>query len=155
MRLECWERFPRHLLQRKPLVSDPDLHHSTCVTQVPWCRSGSLTRGGGENVPSNPGACATCKVLRIWQEPHGICYFFWNIPISAPGEWLIDNFQCPLVRICMQMATLQSCATKRQFTTFCLQFKHQKEIQPIVTWGKCSSISFRRRSWTSGFMARS
>ena len=39
-----------HRLLRKPLVSDPGMHH------VPWCMSESLTRGGGENVP---GACAT------------------------------------------------------------------------------------------------
>ena len=29
------------------------------VTHVPWCISGSLTRGGGENVPGIPGACAS------------------------------------------------------------------------------------------------
>ena len=51
MRQECRERFPRHRLQRKPLVSDPDMHHDTCVTDVPWCMSESLNRGGGENVP--------------------------------------------------------------------------------------------------------
>ena len=39
---------PRGQLQRKPLVSDPGMHHGTCVTHVPWCMSGSLTRGGGE-----------------------------------------------------------------------------------------------------------
>ena len=26
-----------------PKVSDPDLHHGTCVTHVPWCMPGSLT----------------------------------------------------------------------------------------------------------------
>ena len=26
------------------LVSDPDMHHGMCVTHVPWCMSGSLTR---------------------------------------------------------------------------------------------------------------
>ena len=26
-----------------PLVSDPDMHHDTCVTHVPWCMPGSLT----------------------------------------------------------------------------------------------------------------
>ena len=31
-----WARFPRHWLQRKPLVSDPGMHHGTCVTHVPW-----------------------------------------------------------------------------------------------------------------------
>ena len=55
------ERFPRHRLQRKPLFSDPPpppppppppMHHGMCM-------SGSLTHGGGENVPGIPGACAT------------------------------------------------------------------------------------------------
>ena len=28
-----------------PRVSDPDMHHGTCVTHVPWCMLGSLTSG--------------------------------------------------------------------------------------------------------------
>ena len=28
-----------------PRVSDPDMHHNTCVTHVPWCMPGSLTSG--------------------------------------------------------------------------------------------------------------
>ena len=28
-----------------PPVSDPDMHHGTCVTYVPWCMVGSLTSG--------------------------------------------------------------------------------------------------------------
>ena len=28
-----------------PQVSDPDMHHGTCVTHVPWCKLGSLTSG--------------------------------------------------------------------------------------------------------------
>ena len=59
MRRECRGSFPRHLLHKKPLVSDPDMHHGTCITHVPWCMSGSLTHDGGENVPGIPGACAT------------------------------------------------------------------------------------------------
>ena len=62
--------FPRRRIQRKTLVSDPGMHHGTCVTHVPWCMSGLLTRGGGENVPGIPGACAPA-ILRIWQEAHG------------------------------------------------------------------------------------
>ena len=27
------------------LVRDPDMHHGTCVTHVPWCMTGSLTSG--------------------------------------------------------------------------------------------------------------
>ena len=61
--------FPRRWFQRKPLVSDPGMHHGTCVTHVPWCMSGSLTCGDGENVPGIPGACAPA-ILRIWQETH-------------------------------------------------------------------------------------
>ena len=57
---------PHRRFRMKPLVSDPGMHHGTCVTHVPWCMSGSLTCGGGENVP---GACAPA-ILRIWQEAH-------------------------------------------------------------------------------------
>ena len=28
-----------------PQVSDPDMHHGTCVTHVPWCMPGTLTGG--------------------------------------------------------------------------------------------------------------
>ena len=34
------ECFPCHRHQRKPLVSDPCMHHGTCVTHVPWCMPG-------------------------------------------------------------------------------------------------------------------
>ena len=61
--------FPRRRFQRKLLVSDPGMHHGTCVTHVPWCMSGSLICGGGENVPGIPGACAPA-ILCIWQEAH-------------------------------------------------------------------------------------
>ena len=34
MRRECRERFPHHQLKRKPLVSDPGMHHGTCVSHA-------------------------------------------------------------------------------------------------------------------------
>ena len=40
MHRECRERFPRP--QR---VSDPDMHHGTCVKHVLWCMPGLLTSG--------------------------------------------------------------------------------------------------------------
>ena len=73
MRRECRERFPRHRLQRKPLVSYFGMHHGTCVTHVPWCMSGSLTRAGGANVPGIPSACATRNftyLIRGLRKPH-------------------------------------------------------------------------------------
>ena len=35
------------------------------ITQVPWCMSGSLNRGGGGNVPEFP-AHAQPAILRLW-----------------------------------------------------------------------------------------
>ena len=63
MRRECRERFPRHRIQRKPLVS------GTCVTHVPWCMSGFLIRGGGENVPGIPGAWTTRNFAYLVRGP--------------------------------------------------------------------------------------
>ena len=67
---DCRERFPRHRLQRKPLVSDPGMHHSACVTHVPWCMSGSLIRSDGENVPGIPGAYATHSFTYLARGPY-------------------------------------------------------------------------------------
>ena len=69
MSWECRERFPRHWLQTKPLVSGPDMDHGTCVTHVPWCMSGLLTRGYGINVPGIPGAWATRKFMYLARGP--------------------------------------------------------------------------------------
>ena len=75
MRREYWERFPRHRLQRKPLVSDHDIHQGTCVTHVPWCMLGSLTRGGGENVPGIPSECTTRNLTYLARGPlHDVSY---------------------------------------------------------------------------------
>ena len=96
--------FPRRRFQRKQLVSDPGMHHGTCVTHVPWCMSGSLTCGDGENVPGIPGACAPA-ILRIWQEAHGTVISFWMLFInhSDPGHlhrFLPDSsFSCQLLSL--------------------------------------------------------
>ena len=66
---EFRERFPRYRLQRKLRVSDPGMHHVTCVTHVPWCISGSPTGGGGENVPGIPGACVTSNFTYLARGP--------------------------------------------------------------------------------------
>ena len=65
MRREYRERFPCHRFHREPLVSDPGMHQGTCVTHVPWCMSGSLTRDDGENVPGILGACTTCDITYL------------------------------------------------------------------------------------------
>ena len=82
--------FPRRRLQRKPPVSDPGMHHGTCVTHVPWCMSGSFNCGDGENVPGIPGACAPA-ILRIWQEAHGATSLSWH-----HHGWGYDSSDCPI-----------------------------------------------------------
>ena len=64
--------FSRHRVQRKSLVSNPGMHYGTCVTHVPWWMSGSLTRGGGENVPGIPGACATRNFTYLARGPWSV-----------------------------------------------------------------------------------
>ena len=68
--------YPRQL-QRKPLASEPGMHHGTCVTHLPWCLSGSLTCGGGENVPGIPGPYATRNFTYLARAP---CWFerYWS-----------------------------------------------------------------------------
>ena len=54
-----------------PHVSDPDMHHGTCVTHVPWCMPGSLTSGflwnrrQGKTFQAFP-AHAQPAISRIW-----------------------------------------------------------------------------------------
>ena len=45
---------PRRRFQRKPLVSDPGMHHGTYMTHVPWCMPGSLACSDGETFPAFP-----------------------------------------------------------------------------------------------------
>ena len=63
-------KFPLHRLQMKQLVSYLGMHHCTCVTHVPWCMSGYLTRGCRENVPGIPGACATRHFTYLARGPY-------------------------------------------------------------------------------------
>ena len=64
--------FPCHQLQRKPLVSDPGMHHGTCVTHA--CR-GREPAMAGETFPAFP-APAQPEILRIWQERYGTIFYF-------------------------------------------------------------------------------
>ena len=55
-------------------VKDPDMHHGTCVTHVPWCMTGSLTSGfiwsrWRENVPGILGTCATRNYTYLVRGP--------------------------------------------------------------------------------------
>ena len=85
----CRERFPRKRIQRKPPVSDPGIHHGTCVTHVPWCMSGSLTSCGRKTFPAFM-AHAQPSILHIWQEAHGLQapLRLRVLPLALPTKWL-------------------------------------------------------------------
>ena len=83
--------FPHHRLQRKPLVSDPNKHHGTSVTHVPWCMLGLLTRRGRENVPGIPGACATRNFSNLARGPwHTLPMELKYSMASCAGPWYIQ-----------------------------------------------------------------
>ena len=63
--------FPAIDFKEKTRVSDPDMHHVTCVTHMPWFMSGLLTRGDWENVPGIPGACTTHNFTYLVRCPCG------------------------------------------------------------------------------------
>ena len=88
--------FPRHRLQRKHLVRDPGMHHGTCVTHVPWCMLGLLTRSGGENVPGhsrrmhNPHFYVSGKRPMVWVN----CNDFFRLFVRRAGLlWSQQDFE--------------------------------------------------------------
>ena len=76
--------FPHHPLERKPLFGNHSMHHGTYVTHVPWCMLGSLTSGGGENVPGIPSACTirnfTYLVRGPWRNEKNSTHYFLSFP---------------------------------------------------------------------------
>ena len=84
-----------------PQVSDPDMHHGTCVTHLPWCMPGSLTIGflwnrrRGENVPGIPGACATCNFTYLVRGPLST----YSNNEREPHSWLCFISYCIVIII--------------------------------------------------------
>ena len=113
-------RFPRHRLQRKPLVSDPDMHHSTCVTHVPWCMSGSLNRGDGENVPGIPGACATRNMRYLARGPCPC------LVITVTSKWAPWRLKSP---------------ASQWFTQTFIQAQIKENIKAPRHWPLCGEVT--------------
>ena len=85
--------FPRHWLQRKRLISDPGMYHGTCITHVPWCMSGSLISGGGDNAPGIPGACVTRNFTYLTRGPcMSACVCWCLLVVSA---WWRHDMETP------------------------------------------------------------
>ena len=132
MRRECRERFPRHWLQRKPLVNGPSLHHGTCVTHVPWCMSGSLTRGDGDNVPDIPDACATRNFTYLVRGP-----WYTNVNDLISPDVIYDTYKirlpCPSYTYEQLIDTLRLRQDGQHF---------HDDILKCIFWKKISLFSF-------------
>ena len=102
--------FPAADFQGNRQVSYPGMHHGTCVTHVPWCMSGSLTSGGGENVPGIPGACATFNFTYLARGPWtDVCfgelshYRFHNASVDMRQlDFIHNNFDLSSIRTYMK-----------------------------------------------------
>ena len=102
IRRKSQERFPCRRLQRKLLVSDPGMHHGTCVTHVPWWMSGWLISGGVENIPSIPSACATRNFTYLARGPCHSRYYGSNWPPDRRqtyhrGKWISSLYAWRIV----------------------------------------------------------
>ena len=70
-------------LTSKGTASDPGMHHGTCVVHVPWCMSGSISRGDEENVPCIPGASATRNFTYLARGPLSVAHIAGNWKCSS------------------------------------------------------------------------
>ena len=111
------------------VVNDPNMHHGTCVMHVPWCMSGSLTSGGGENIPIIPCTCATRNFTYLARGPwktlvsiipgNGLSHV-WCKPITqtnadvSPTGPLVTKFSDILI-------TIQTFSLKKYISKYCLQ----------------------------------
>ena len=84
-----------------PRVSDPDMHHGTWVTHVPWCMAESLNNGFfwsqlRGNVLDIPGACTTRNFTYLVRGPwlirwycrliYSILVSFFSLPLFKPSD---------------------------------------------------------------------
>ena len=88
-----------------PLVSDPHMHHGTCLTHVPWCMPGSLTSGflwnrwRGKRTRhsrrmSNPQFCVSVKRSILSILCNSFEYWFpadksYGCPIFKGAQWFV------------------------------------------------------------------
>ena len=101
-------------------LSDPDMHHGTCVTHVPWCLPGSLTIGflwsrWRGNRSRHSDACATRNSTYLIRGPcierFALVPYFqpntrWTKNASKPciilrGESLVTDHRSPYKRLVM------------------------------------------------------
>ena len=148
----------RHPIQWEPLVSDPGMHHGTCVTHVPWCMSGSLTRGGGENVPGIPGACSTRNFTYLVRGPlihkppkyrdrrFALIYEFIHLKNreAAQRNFLDDHYQYAAYLCQPEAAFIYDDSHVR----FILQMPHNRSMAYTVEFLDYQTINTKNGVWT-------
>ena len=106
MRWECRERFSRHRLQRKPLVSNPGMPYGTCMTHVPWCLLGLLSRYSGKNVSGIPGACTARNYTYFTRDPWRISpndLFIGYLDAASPRHVSLQSTPREFCKLCMPL----------------------------------------------------
>ena len=84
-----------------PRVSDPGMHHGTCVTHVPRCMPGSLTSGfhlisvAGKTFPAFPSHAQPAICVSGKRPMHKLCNY-WNIPDNQDSS-MVYNALAPCV----------------------------------------------------------
>ena len=131
-----------------PGISDPDMHHGTCVTHVSWCMPGSLTSGflwsrrRGETFP------ATCNFTYLVRGPrHGTL----QLDIACGVAMTRVGFQsdiyltkdithmaltCELWNICCQDFFFLIWTKRQEVFFISYQFSNQSVL--INVWCKCT-----------------
>ena len=71
-----------------PRVSDPDMHHGTCVTHVPWCMPVSLTSG------FHWGWWRGKHFRHSWRMRNPQFWLFGERPITLEQSWYGPPDQC-------------------------------------------------------------
>ena len=100
-----------------PRVSDPDIHHGTCVTHVPRCMSKSPTSAflwsrRWENVPSIPGGCTTRNFSCLVRGP---CLWLYSAFDTRRNLWR----PCLVIVIISQWVLCDDFAEISQVNTWC------------------------------------
>ena len=146
MRQEWRERFHRHRVQRKQLGIDPGMHHGTCVSHVPWCMSGSLTRVCGENDTDIPNARTTRYFTYLARGPlkwiyysqicdnfHWITCIIKKMTVATSEVLRYDLALLGVIAMFPHIRQTHSddtiAATKRHMRAALLMFKHIRTLQ--------------------------
>ena len=136
----------RHRLQRKPLVSDPDMHHGTCGTHVPWCMSGSLTRGGGENVPGIPGAYATRNFKYLASGPWNVIFKLAVSNTCSEIFTLFNEYVSIFVKL-IKFHVHTSILTQDWWISSSRSLWHQCNVAAGIPYICIESFSFYNHDW--------